>query len=154
MKKRKLSRRDFLKLAGVGTAVVVPTAIGVGAYRSALGEFPPERSPYVQIAHTKELDGSVHILLIVDKDSSNPFGMYFTEILRAEGVNCFHTTDLSMLQPASLKKYDVAILAESSLTESQAEMIEAYVMQGGRLVGMKPDNRLESVFGLKRSEGT
>ncbi|MDX1377890.1 MAG: hypothetical protein R3307_03505, partial [Anaerolineales bacterium] len=54
----------------------------------------------------------------------------------------------------SLKKYDISILAESSLTESQAEMIEAYVLQGGRLVSMKPPDRLESVFGLKRSEGT
>ncbi|MBK9925999.1 MAG: twin-arginine translocation signal domain-containing protein [Anaerolineales bacterium] len=153
-KKRNLTRRDFLKLAGVGTAVVVPAALGVGVYRTALGDAPIERSPYVETVHTDDLNGSVPILLIVNKDSTNPFGMYFTEILRAEGLNCFHTTDLSTLQPASLEKYDVAILAESPLTAPQLDMFETYVSQGGRLVSMKPADRLDSVFGLERSEGT
>jgi len=80
--------------------------------------------------------------------------MYYTEILRAEGVNCFHTTDLSTLQPASLEKYDVAILAESPLTTIQADMFDAYVVRGGRLVSMKPTDRLETVLGLERNEGT
>ena len=153
MKKRKLSRRDFLKLAGVGTAVIVPTALGFSVYQTALGELPLERSPYVKTVHTNNLDGSVPILLIVDKNSDNPFGTYFTEILRAEGLNSFHTADLSTLQPAPLVKYDVAILAETSLNVTQAEMFESYVARGGRLVSMKPVNRLETVFGLERSEG-
>jgi hypothetical protein len=150
--KRKLSRRDFLKLAGVGTAVV-GTALGVGVYHAALGEVPAERSPYVEITHTADLDGSVPLLLIVDKDAANPFGMYYTEILRAEGLNSFHTADLSALQPDSLAKYDVAILAESSLNAAQAEMFTAYVSRGGRLVGMKTADGLEAVFGVERSEG-
>lgn len=153
--KRKLSRRDFLKLAGAGTAVVVPAALGVGVvtYRSALGEVPLEGDPYVGVLHTADLDGSVPILLIVDGNSVNPFGMYFTEILRAEGLNCFHTTDLSALQPASLEKYGVAILAETQLDASQADMFETYVAGGGRLVSMRPVDRLETVFGLERAEG-
>jgi len=156
MKRRKLTRRDFIKLAGVSTAIVVPAAlgVGVGVYRTALGEYPLERSPYVEIAHTQDLDGSVPLLLIVDKDSPNPFGMYYTEILRAEGLNCFHTTDLSTLKPDSLDKYDVAILAESSLTKEQTEMFEAYVTRGGRLVSMKNVDGLEAVFGLEGSAGT
>jgi len=154
MKKRKLTRRDFIKLAGVGTAMVVPAALGVGVYRTALGEFPLERSPYVKTVHTNNLDGSVPILLIVNTDSSNPFGMYYTEILRAEGLNCFHTTDLSTLRPASLKKYDVAILAESPLTATQAGVFESYVSRGGRLVSMKNVDGLETVFGVKSSAGT
>jgi hypothetical protein len=154
MKRKPLTRRDFLKLAGVSTAVIVPTALGIGVYRTALGEVPPKRSPYVETIHTASLDGSVPILLIVNRDSANPFGMYFTEILRAEGVNCFHTTDLSTLQSAALEKYDVAILAETPLNAAQAEMFEAYLARGGRLVSMKPAERLEAVFGLERSEGT
>lgn len=150
--KRKLSRRDFLKLAGAGTAVV-GTAVGIGVYRSALGEYPLERSPYVETLHTTDLDGSVPLLLIVNKNSPNPFGMYLGEILRAEGVNCFHTTDLSTLQPASLEKYDIAILAETPLSAAQAEMFTAYVARGGRLVGMKPADRLGAVFGVEGSEG-
>ncbi len=152
MKKRKLTRRDFLKLAGAGTAVAVPAALGVGVYHSALGEVPLERSPYVEIVHTNDLDGSVPLLLIVDKNAANPFGMYFTEILRAEGVNCFHTTDLSMLKPASLEKYEVAILTETPLTAEQADMFGTYVSHGGRLVGMKPADRLGAAFGVERGE--
>jgi hypothetical protein len=154
MKRKPLTRRDFLKLAGLGTAAMVPTALGVSVYRTALGESPLERSPYVANIHTANLDGSAPILVIVDKDSSNPFGVYFSEILRAEGLNCFHLTDLSSLQPASLEKYETAILGETSLNDSQAEMLEAYVARGGRLVGMKPDGRLGAVFGLERSEGS
>jgi len=153
MKRKSLSRRDFLKIAGAGTAVV-GTAAGLGVYRTALGEVPLERSPYVEITHTPNLDGSVPILLIVDKDSPNPFGIYLTEILRAEGLNCFHTTDLSTLRPATLAKYDIAILAEAPSNAAQAEMFEAFLKGGGRLVGMKPDVRLDAVFGLERSEGT
>ena len=151
--KRKLSRRDFLKLAGVGTAVVVPTALGVGVYRTALGEVPSKQSPYVEIAHNDNLDGSVPILLIVDKGSAHPFGMYLTEILRAEGVNSFHTTDLSTLESASLEKYDIAILAETQLNLAQAGMFEAYVTRGGHLVSMKAADGLDAVFGVERSDG-
>jgi len=154
MKKNKISRKNFLKLVGAGTAVVLPAALGVGVYRTALGEVPSEQSPYVEVVHTDNLDGSVPILLIVDKDSANPFGMYFTEILRAEGVNSFHTTDLSTLQSASLKKYDIAILTETQLNAAQAGMFEAYVTLGGRLVSMKAADDLETVFGVERSGGT
>jgi len=154
MTRKSLSRRDFLKLAGAGTAVVVPSALGVGVYRTALGEVPSEHSPYVEIVHTSNLDGSVPILLIVDRESANPFGMYFTEILRAEGVNSFHTTDLSTLQSASLEKYDIAILAETQLDTALAGMFEAYVTHGGRLVSMKTADGMETVFGLERSDGT
>jgi hypothetical protein len=153
MTRKSLSRRDFLKLAGAGTAVV-GTTLGVGVYRTALGEVPMERSPYAEITHTIELDGSVPILLIVDDGLTNPFGMYFTEILRAEGVNCFHTTDLSTLQPASLEKYEITILAESSLNATHAAMFESYVTRGGRLVSMKAADGLEAVFGVERGEGT
>jgi hypothetical protein len=154
MKRKPLTRRDFLKLAGAGTAVIVPTALGVRVYRSALGELPLERSPYVETVHTNTLDGSVPILLVVNKDSSNPFGIYFTEILRAEGVNCFHTTDLSTLQPASLAKYDITILAETPLSASQAEMFTTYVSRGGQIVSMKPADSLGAVFGLERGAET
>lgn len=153
MIKKAVSRRDFLKLAGVGTAVVLPGALGYAVFRSAQGEYPFEGSPYVENLLTTNLDGTVPILLIVNKDSVNPFGIYLGEILCAEGVNCFHTADLSEVGSGSLEKYDIAILAETALSAAQAEMFEAYVTRGGRLVGMKPDDRLGSIFGLERIEG-
>lgn len=153
--KRKLTRRDFLKLAGAGAAVTMPAALGIGGYfyREALGETPAERSPYVETVHTTSLDGSVPLLLIVNKDSPNPFGIYFTEILRAEGLNCFHTTELSTLQPDALQRYETAILTETPLTAAQGKMFETFVSRGGRLIGMRPDDRLGAVFGVERAEG-
>ena len=154
MKRKPLSRRDFLKLAGAGVAITVPAALGYEILDESKGEPLIERSPYVNQVHTSNLDGSVPILLVIDQDSANRFGIYLTEILRAEGVNCFHTTDLSTLQPAALEKYEVVILAEALLNDEQAKMFEGYVARGGRLVSMKPDDRLGSVFGLERSAGT
>ena len=155
MKKRTLSRRDFLKLAGVGAAVAVPAgALGYNVLRSAQGEYPAEGSPYVENLFTETLDGSVPILLVVNQDSPNPFGLFLTEILRAEGINCFHTAPLVSLQAGSLERYDIAILAETPLNAAQAEMFTEYVARGGRLVGMKPDPRLGPVFGWERSDGS
>lgn len=135
-------------------AVVVPSALGVGVYRTALGDVLPERSPYVENVHNVSLDGSVPILLIVNNGSPNPFGMYFTEILRAEGLNCFHTTDLSTLQDASLEKYEIVILTETPLNAAQVKMFESYVTRGGRLISIKPSDGLGTVLGLKSKNGT
>lgn len=154
MNKKQFSRRDFLKLAGAGAAVALPTVWGYRVFRSAQGEDPVVSSPYASITHTARPDGSVPILLVVNKDSANPFGMYLGEILRAEGLICFHTADLASLSADLLEGYEVVILAETQLDSAQAEAIESYVARGGRLVGMKPDARLEAVFGLERTGGT
>jgi hypothetical protein len=154
MKRKSFTRRDFLKLAGAGTALAVPvTALGYTAYRESQGDPMVNRSPYVQMDHTSNLDGSVPILILTNQDSENRFGAYLGEILRAEGANCFHTADLSALKPALLEKYDIVVLAETSLNTTEADTLEAYVARGGRLVGMKPDDRLGAVFGWQRSAG-
>ena len=90
MKRKPLSRRDFLKLAGAGVAITVPAALGYEILDESKGEPLIERSPYVNQVHTSNLDGSVPILLVIDQDSANRFGIYLTEILRAEGVDKFN----------------------------------------------------------------
>jgi len=151
--KKKLSRRDFLKLAGLGTVIAVPSAWGYCVFRSAQGELPPEFSPYAATSLTTNLDGSVPLLLIINQEAQNPFGIYLGEILRAEGIVCFHTADLSDIQVGVLEKYDIVILAETPLNVPQAKMFEEFVSRGGSLVGMKPDDRLGTIFGVERSEG-
>jgi hypothetical protein len=155
MKRKSFTRRDFLKLAGAGAAVTVPAGLGLGyaVLQESKGDPILERSPYVENAYTPNPDGSVSILLITNQQAANRFGAYLGEILRAEGVNGFHTVDLSSLKPALLEKYDVVILAETSLSATEAETFEAYVTRGGRLIGMKPDDRLGAVFGWERSAG-
>src|SRR6266498_276234 len=152
--KKKLSRRDFLKIVGIGTAATVPGALGYEIFRSAQGEEPVKGSPYVANQLSTNLDGSLPILLIVNHESPNPFGIYLGEILRAEGINCFHTAELSNIQSGSLEKYAVVVLAETPLSNAQAEIFRGYVARGGRLISMKPDERLGEMFGLERSVGS
>ena len=150
--KRKITRRDFLKLAGAGAAVT--TVLGYGIFQESNGDPIVERDPYAVNEHTADPNGSVPILIITNKDAENRFGAYLAEILRAEGVNCFHTADLSSLQPDLLQGYDIVLLAETSLTDAQIETLEGYVGGGGGIVSMRPADRTEPIFGVERSEGT
>ena len=57
-------------------------------------------------------------ILVVTGDS-NPFGRYYAEILRNEGLNEFDVTDLSDVT-AVLAAHDVVILGETPLTAGEA----------------------------------
>src|SRR4029079_1798094 len=60
--------------------------------------------------------------ILVISSSSNPFGRYYAEILRAEGLNEFTATDISLVTPAMLAAHVVAILGEMPLTSGQVTM--------------------------------
>ena len=62
--------------------------------------------------------------ILVISSSSNPFGRYYAEILRAEGLNEFTATDISLVTPAMLAGYDVAILGEMPLTPGHVATVE------------------------------
>ncbi len=150
--KRKLSRRDFLKLAGAGAAVTA--ALGYGVFQESNGNPIVERNPYVASGYTANLNGSMPILIITNKDAENRFGAYLAEILHAEGINCFHSADLASLSEDLIQRYDIVVLAETPLDTTQAENLEGYVIRGGRLVSMKPAEGVESIFGWERSGET
>ncbi len=88
------------------------------------------------------------ILLIVNASASNPYGAYLGEILRAEGLNSFDIVQLTSLTSATLAPYQLALLAETPLTATQASMLSSYVTGGGRLVAMRPDTQIASLFGI------
>ncbi len=92
--------------------------------------------------------------ILVISHSENPFSRYYSEILRAEGLNEFITTDVSNVTPAVLEAHDVAILAEGELSASQATMLSEWVQQGGNLIAMRPDSRLSGLLGLSETEGS
>ena len=91
--KLKLNRRQFLRLCGAATALALPTALGYRLLRSDEGESPPQVWPFdqpVELEHsTPPLVKSTPILILVNERSTNPFGAFLAEILRAEGLNCF-----------------------------------------------------------------
>jgi hypothetical protein len=92
--------------------------------------------------------------ILVISSSSNPFGRYFAEILRAEGLNEFTATDISLVTPAVLAGYDVAILGEMPLTSGQVSILTDWVSSGGNLIAMRPDKQLAGLLGLSDQSST
>ncbi|MBP7691322.1 MAG: hypothetical protein KA764_05370, partial [Anaerolineales bacterium] len=86
--------------------------------------------------------------------SANPFGAYLGEILRAEGLNAFDVVQLSALTAGHLTGHQVTVLAETTLTAGQASLLTSYVNGGGRLIAMRPDPQITSLFGLGAAAGT
>ena len=91
--------------------------------------------------------------ILVIGSSANPFGRYYGEILRAEGLNEYRGTDITNVTPAVLSSYHVAILGEMSLTSGQATMLANWVTAGGKLVAMRPDGQLAGLLGLTKLAG-
>lgn len=76
------------------------------------------------------------------------FGNYYTEILRTEGFNEFSVAGIATVTGEMLALYDLVILAKTPLTDSQVQMLEAWVANGGNLIAMRPDKKLAPLLGL------
>lgn len=94
------------------------------------------------------------ILVVVNDADSLKFDRYLGEILRAEGLNSFDMIDISVMTSTELTQHDVVILAQTALTSTQASMFTNYVNGGGRLIAMRPDSQIASLFGLGSAAGT
>ncbi len=92
--------------------------------------------------------------ILVIGSSANPFGRYYGEILRAEGLNEYRGTDIANVTPAVLSSYHVVILGDMTLTAAQATMLSNWVTAGGKLVAMRPDSQLAGLLGLTRVAGS
>jgi len=92
--------------------------------------------------------------ILVVASTTNPFGRFYAEILRAEGLNAFTVTDVSLVTPAVLDAHEVVILAEFWLTQPQADMLVDWVNAGGRLIAMRPDAKLHALLGVAPTGGT
>lgn len=86
--------------------------------------------------------------ILILTSASNPFSDYYAEILRNEGFNEFVVGDISSISSKMLGPYDVVILGEAPLTESQAETLGDWVKGGGHLIAMRPDKKLAGLLGL------
>ncbi len=96
---------------------------------------------------------SAPILLVVNSGSSNPYGPYLAEILKAEGINSFSTVELSAITPSTLNAAQVVVLAETARQARETTMIENYVAGGGRLVTMRPSASLYTSLGVSAGAG-
>lgn len=92
--------------------------------------------------------------ILVVTASGDKYGAYYAEILRTEGLNYFRMEDLSAVNASMLDSYDAVVLAEMSLTQSQADVFSTWVQGGGNLIAMRPDKKLASLFGLTDAGST
>jgi hypothetical protein len=146
-----------LQVLGVAGAATAATALG---YELVVNR--NQRSPELTLpsaaSHNEAFSsqlGSAPVLVLASKaGANNPFGPYLTEILRAEGLNCFQQAWLDDVDAAALRRFDTVLLAETELGAPAVEMLEDYVVQGGRLVAMRPDSRLAPLLGVKPPAGS
>ncbi|MEQ1796488.1 MAG: DUF4082 domain-containing protein [Lacibacter sp.] len=89
--------------------------------------------------------------VLVIHSASNPFSNYTAEILRAEGLNEFAVRDISTVTAAILGNYDVVVLGEMTVTNTQVTMFSTWVNAGGVLIAFKPTNtNLRNLLGITR----
>jgi hypothetical protein len=92
--------------------------------------------------------------VLVVTDGSNPFSVYYAEILRNEGYNEFATAALANVTATTLASYDAVILGDEPLTAAQVTMFTTWVNGGGNLIAMHPDAKLASLLGLTSAGST
>jgi hypothetical protein len=92
------------------------------------------------------------ILVVVDP--GDPFGDYYAEILRAEGLNEFSVANVSSVTAQALASHDVVVLASMTLSTAQVQMLSNWVAGGGRLIAMRPDAKLAPLLGLGAPGGS
>ncbi|KAF3884583.1 MULTISPECIES: DUF4082 domain-containing protein [Nostocales] len=92
--------------------------------------------------------------ILIVTSGSNPFGNYYAEILRTEGLNSFNVSDISAVSATTLANYDVVILTDLSLSSQQVTIFTNWVNGGGNLIAMRPDKQLASLLGLTDTGST
>jgi len=106
------------------------------------------------ISKVAQATGVAPVLLIYNDAFSNVFSKFLGEIMKAEGFNSFDTTQLSSVTASTLSTYDTVVLAQTSLTTTQASMFSTYVQNGGNLIAMRPDSKLAPTMGLGTPAGS
>jgi predicted phage tail protein len=102
---------------------------------------------------TFSTEASAPPILVVGA-TTNPFTVFTSQILRAEGVNEFDTLDISFLTPFVLGTYNVVVLGDMPLTGAQVTMITNWVNGGGKLIALHPDKQLAGLLGLTDAGAT
>jgi hypothetical protein len=151
MSRPTLTRRSFLKWAGVaGAAVLVPSVAGGAAlWRLADGEQPSTLSPY--FTRPNITPSAVRPILILA--APNSFGHYLAELLAVEGLNAFALASPAEANADLLNRFSLVLLAQADLEPVQVESLSAYVRGGGRLVALRPAAPLAALCGVQRVSG-
>lgn len=91
--------------------------------------------------------------ILVVGAASNPFSKYATEILLAEGLNAYASSDISLVSASMLGNYDVVIVGDIPLTDAQVTLFSDWTNAGGTLIAFSPDPKLATLLGLTPAGG-
>lgn len=91
--------------------------------------------------------------ILVVHNSSNPFSLYTTEILRAEGLNEFDVKEISEVNASMLTNYNIVVLGEMSLSATNVTDFTNWTNNGGTFIAFKPDAQLSSLLGISTAGG-
>lgn len=94
-------------------------------------------------------DDGAAVLVVAGRD--NPYSGYYGEILKAEGLNLFHTVSEDQFNATELHRYAVVLLAVASLPQADTTALRSWVEDGGSLVAMRPDDEILEMLCLARS---
>src|SRR5574338_845742 len=92
--------------------------------------------------------------ILVVTTAADPFGRYYAEILRAEGLNAFTAADITTVDATLLAAHEVVLLAPQPLTAGEVALLTDFVDAGGTLIAMRPGPELASLLGLGTSAAT
>ena len=89
-------------------------------------------------------------LLALTNPAADPdFSAYLIEILRTEGLATLRSAPVEQVGAAELAGFSVVVLAPGPVRDDQVALLRAYVGQGGALLGIRPDAKLASLFGVR-----
>ncbi len=146
-----LSLGCLLVLAAPGATALADSAPSAAASTGAASSTSASDAATPAAAAPEEGPGGPILVL---SQATNPFTSYYAEILRAEGLNEFTVTDISLVTDVTLVAYDVVLLGDMSLTAPQVTMLSDWVAAGGNLIAMRPDKQLAPLLGLADAGGT
>ncbi|NUT49822.1 MAG: DUF4082 domain-containing protein, partial [Saccharothrix sp.] len=91
--------------------------------------------------------------ILVVTANVNPYACYYSEILRAEGLDSFTTLDIGAVNATELAKYTTVILGDLDPSASLVTDLTAWVNTGGNLITMRPRATLSALTGLSSNAG-
>src|ERR1700739_2370323 len=98
-------------------------------------------------------DGAGGPILVIS-GTSNPFGRYQVEILRAQGYTCFKAADITEVEanPSILNNYDVILLGQFKLNGTDVSLLTTWTMKGGTLIAQRPSSLLHPLMGISATD--
>ncbi|MCF2529769.1 DUF4082 domain-containing protein [Yinghuangia soli] len=91
--------------------------------------------------------------ILVVTANANPYACYYSEILRAEGLNSFTTLDIGAVNAVELNKYTTVILGDLDPSPALVTALTTWVNNGGNLIAMRPRATLAGLTGLTAGSG-